>query len=180
MKTSGCSKHKGAPRYCNNDPYVDRIAREVDGAFSRIISQYKGLRGSIFFAGMYSNSANVPIGAECGPRPTAQGVCAGRGSLLAVPRRREKRPTQAALSVATLDHMIINNGSQYNQKYHPSALAVEKGLSALADLIRTFSMRAAYPHSVNVVSADTLRAAQKNPDAYRISWCAWRLYGVFS
>ena len=159
---------KAAPHYGNNDPYVDRIAREVVGSFSRIISRYKGLRGSIFFAGMYSNSANVPIGAVCGASPNGRRAFAPVAEACSPSHGAEKNgPTQAALSVATLDHMIINNGSQYNQKYHPSALAGEKGLSALADLIRTFFEAGGYHIQFNVVSADTLREAQKNPEAYR-------------
>ena len=76
-------------------------------------------------------------------------------------------PTQAALSVAGLDHLIITNGSQYNQKYHPSALAGEKGLRSLVDVIETFFEAGGYHLQFNVVSADTLRAAQREPQAYR-------------
>lgn len=159
---------KGAPHYGNNEPYVDRIAREIVSTFSRIVTQYKGLRGSQFFAGMYSNSANVPIGAVCGATPNGRKAFAPVAEACSPSHGAEKNgPTQAALSVATLDHMIINNGSQYNQKYHPSTLAGEKGLTALADLIRTYFDAGGYHVQFNVVSADTLRAAQKNPDAYR-------------
>ena len=63
--------------------------------------------------------------------------------------------------------MIITNGSQYNQKYHPSALTGEKGLRSLADVITTFFDAGGYHIQFNVVSADTLRAAQKDPQSYR-------------
>jgi formate C-acetyltransferase len=62
---------------------------------------------------------------------------------------------------------LVTNGTQYNQKYHPSALAGEKGLESLVDVIETFFESGGYHIQFNVVSADTLRAAQKEPEKYR-------------
>jgi len=61
----------------------------------------------------------------------------------------------------------MKNGSQYNQKYHPTALAGDSGLNALADLILTYFEAGGYHIQVNVVSADVLRKAQANPEEYR-------------
>ena len=79
----------------------------------------------------------------------------------------KKGPTQAALSVAHLDHVLVTNGTQYNQKYHPNTLKGEEGLAALVALIRTFNEEGGYHIQFNVVSADTLKKAQKDPARYR-------------
>ena len=71
------------------------------------------------------------------------------------------------MSVAALDHVPITNGTQYNQKYHPSALAGEKGLESLANLIETFFARGGFHIQFNVVSKETLLAAQADPEKYR-------------
>jgi len=159
---------KSAPHYGNNDPYVDRIARDVVSHFCHDVEQYRSVRGGIFIPGMYSNSANVPLGAACGATPN------GRKAFVPIAEAcspchgvEQYGPTQAALSVASLDHLIMTNGSQYNQKYHPTTLAGDSGLNALADLIQTYFEAGGYHIQVNVVSADVLRKAQTCPEEYR-------------
>ena len=159
---------KNVPHYGNNDPYADSIAREVASRFCHAVEQYRSPRGGLFIPGIYSNSANVPIGAACGATPNGRKAFAPVAEACSPSHGAEQfGPTQAALSVAALDHMIMTNGSQYNQKYHPSALAGDSGLNALADLILTFFETGGYHIQVNVVSADVLRQAQKCPEKYR-------------
>lgn len=159
---------KKVVKYGNNDQYVDKIARRVAYEFCHAIEQYKNIRGGFFVPGVYSNSANVPLGAACGALPNGRRAFKPVAEACSPSHGAEKNgPTQAALSVAGLDHLIITNGSQYNQKYHPSALAGEKGLRSLVDVIETFFEAGGYHIQFNVVSADTLRAAQREPQAYR-------------
>ena len=117
---------------------------------------------------MYSNSANVPLGAAVAALPNGRKSGEPIAEACSPSHGSEKDgPTQAALSVASLDHILITNGSQYNQKYHPSALAGEKGIRSLAQLIRTYFDMGGYHIQFNVVSSDTLRAAQKEPQKYK-------------
>jgi len=159
---------KDVPRYGNNDPYVDDIARDIATAYCKEVGQYRNLRGGHFVPGLYSVSANVPIGYYCGASPNGRKSLAPVAEACSPAHGSEKNgPTQAALSVAHLDHVLVTNGTQYNQKYHPSALAGEKGLESLVNLIKTFFEAGGYHIQFNVVSADTLRAAQKEPEKYR-------------
>lgn len=159
---------KEAPRYGNNDKYVDSIARDVARKFCKSVEKHKNLRGGFFVAGMYSNSANVPLGEVCLASPNGRKAFMPVTDACSPSHGAEKNgPTQAALSVANLDHMIITNGSQYNQKYHPSVLSGEKGLHSLADLISTFFEAGGYHIQFNVVSKETLKEAQKNPEQYK-------------
>ena len=149
---------KRVPKYGNNDKNVDSIARKVASEFCRAIEQYKNIRGGFFVPGIYSNSANVPLGAVCGALPNGRKAFTPVAEACSPSHGTEKNgPTQAALSVASLDHMIITNGSQYNQKYHPSALAGEKGLRSLADFITTFFDAGGYHIQFNVCLLYTSR-----------------------
>ena len=47
-------------------------------------------------------------------------------------------PTAAATSVSRLDHFIVSNGTLFNQKFHPSALAGREGLEKFVALISTY------------------------------------------
>lgn len=159
---------KNVPHYGNNNPYTDTIARAVTSHFCHSVEQYRSPRGGIFIPGIYSNSANVPLGAVCSATPNGRKAFAPIAEACSPCHGSEQYgPTQAALSVASLDHMLMTNGSQYNQKYHPSALAGESGLNALADLILTYFEAGGYHIQVNVVSADVLRQAQACPEEYR-------------
>lgn len=155
-------------RYGNNSEEANHMAGELVRRFCGAVSGYRNLRGGHFVPGMYSNSANVPLGAVVGALPNGRHAYAPITEACSPSHGSERSgPTQAALSVASLDHMLMINGSQYNQKYHPAALQGEKGIRSLSQLIRTFFISGGYHIQFNVVSSDTLRDAQKHPEQYR-------------
>ncbi|MDH5715110.1 MAG: formate C-acetyltransferase/glycerol dehydratase family glycyl radical enzyme, partial [Candidatus Aminicenantes bacterium] len=58
-------------------------------------------------------------------------------------------------------------GTLLNQKFTPHLLATEEGIEKLAHLIRSYFRLDGHHIQFNVVSADTLRDAQKYPEKYR-------------
>ena len=72
----------------------------------------------------------------------------------------------AATSVSRLDHFIVSNGTLFNQKFHPSALAGREGLEKFVALIRTFFDQKGMHMQFNVVDRETLLDAQKHPENY--------------
>lgn len=159
---------KGILRYGNNSKDANDLARNLVQHFCTSVSSYKNLRGGFFVPGMYSNSANVPLGEVVGALPNGRHAFTPIAEACSPSHGSEKSgPTQAALSVASLDHVLLTNGSQYNQKFHPAALQDEKGIRSLAQLIKTFFTSGGYHIQFNVVSSETLRDAQKHPEQYR-------------
>ena len=82
-----------------------------------------------------------------------------------------KGPTAAATSVSRLDHFIVSNGTLFNQKFHPSALAGREGLEKFVALIRTFFDQKGMHMQFNVVDRETLLDAQKHPEKLRTPGC---------
>jgi formate C-acetyltransferase len=159
---------KSAPKYGNNDQYADSIARDVATMYSEEVNSYTNPRGGHFVAGLYSVSANVPIGTFIGAMPNGRKAFTPVADACTPSHGVDRNgPTQAMLSVANLDHSIVANGTQYNQKYHPSSLAGQKGLDALSDLIETYFAKGGYHIQFNVVDKETLLKAQKHPEKYR-------------
>lgn len=156
------------PKFGNDDEVVDAIAREAAYTYTKPLLQYGNPRGGRFQAGLYPVSANVPLGAATGATPDgrlagtpiADGVSPSAG-------KDTNGPTAAANSVARLDHGIASNGTLYNMKFHPSALAGDAGLNAFVDLIRTYFDRKGMHLQFNVVSKETLLDAQKHPENYK-------------
>ena len=156
------------PHYGNDIEEVDLFAREVAYTYTREIEKYRNYRGGQFQAGLYPVSANVPLGAQTGATPDGRLACTpiadGVGPMSG---RDRKGPTAAANSVAKLDHAIASNGTLFNQKFHPSALAGMDGLSKFVALIRGFFDQKGMHMQFNVVSRETLIDAQKHPEKYK-------------
>lgn len=156
------------PKFGNDIPEVDYFARDVAYTYTRPLQSYKNPRGGQFQAGLYPVSANVPLGGQTGATPdgryahtpVADGVSPSAGKDV-------NGPTAAANSVARLDHFIVSNGTLFNQKFHPSALAGREGLEKFTALIRSYFDQKGMHMQFNVVDRDTLLDAQKNPEKYK-------------
>lgn len=155
-------------KFGNDDDEVDSFAREIAYTYTKPLEKFKNPRGGQYQAGLYPVSANVPLGAQTGATPDgrlaytpiADGVSPAAG-------RDAKGPTAAANSVSCLDHYIASNGTLFNMKFHPSALEGRSGLESFVALVRGYFDRKGSHMQFNVVSRETLRDAQKNPEKYR-------------
>ncbi len=155
------------PKFGNAIDDVDYFARDVAYTYSRPLQEYMNPRGGHYQAGLYPVSANVPLGGQTGATPdgryahtpVADGVSPSAGKDV-------KGPTAAATSVSRLDHFIVSNGTLFNQKFHPSALAGREGLEKFVALIRTFFDQKGMHMQFNVVDRETLLDAQKHPENY--------------
>ena len=156
------------PKYGNDIEEIDNFAREVTYVYTRPMDKYKNPRGGIFQAGLYPVSANVLLGGQTGSTPdgrlaytpVADGVSPAAG-------RDVKGPTASCNSVSHLDHFIASNGTLFNMKFHPTALAGVKGLENFVSLVRGYFDRKGTHMQFNVVSRETLRDAQKHPEKYK-------------
>ncbi len=161
-------KISALPKFGNDIPEVDSFARDVAYTYTKPLLNYTNPRGGQYQAGLYPVSANVPLGAQTGATPdgrlahtpVADGVSPAAG-------RDIKGPTAAANSVSKLDHYIASNGTLFNMKFHPSALAGAGGLESFVALVRGYFDQKGSHMQFNVVSRETLRDAQKNPEKYK-------------
>ncbi|MBQ2712041.1 MAG: glycyl radical protein [Clostridia bacterium] len=156
------------PKFGNDLDEVDAFARDVAYTYTKPLEKYYNPRGGQFQAGLYPVSANVPLGAQTGATPdgryaytpVADGVSPSAGKDV-------NGPTAAANSVSRLDHFIASNGTLFNQKFHPSALAGREGLEKFVSLIRSYFDQKGSHVQFNVVDRETLLDAQKNPEKYK-------------
>lgn len=157
----------GAPKYGNDDDYVDLLAKKSGRIYCEEVEKYKNPRGGTYNPGLYPVSAHVPLGRNTAAlpsgrkafKPLADGVSPTHGS-------DKNGPTAVVNSVAKLDHVIASNGTLLNQKFHPTVLQDGKGLKSLADLISTFFKMGGKHIQFNVVDSNTLKDARKNPEKY--------------
>lgn len=155
------------PKYGNDIDEVDELAREAAYFYTRPLETFKNPRGGMYQAGLYPVSANVPLGAQTGATPdgrlahtpVADGVGPTSGFDIS-------GPTASCNSVAKLDHAIASNGTLFNMKMHPTAMAGEKGLESFISLIRGYFDQQGMHMQFNVVDRATLLDAQAHPEKY--------------
>ena len=158
---------KNAPAFGNSDPYVDEIASWVSDMFADRLNTYTGPRGG-FMAGAYSAGVHVATG--YGVSATPNGRRSGEPlSDGASPSQGADRcgPTGVAGSILALHPEKYRNGLQFNMKFHPSCLQGEEGVQKLRGFVRSFFDMGGTQVQYNIVSSDTLRKAQADPEAYR-------------
>lgn len=159
---------ENTPWFGNDDDEVDMLARKCGQIYSYEVEKYKNPRGGQFQAGCYPVSANVLFGKDVlalpdgrlAHAPLADGVSPRQG-------KDTNGPTAAAMSVAKLDHENYSNGTLYNQKFLPSALAGDEGLKRFAAMVRTYFDHKGMHVQFNVIDKETLLEAQRHPEAHK-------------
>lgn len=164
-----------APKYGNDDDYVDRLVVDAYNVYIDEMKKYHNTRygrgpiGGVYYAGTSSISANVPQGA--GTLATPDGRKAGEPLAEGCsPSHGADRfgPTAVFKSVSKLPTEEITGGVLLNQKVTPQMLAKEENRLKLIALLRTFFNRLhGYHVQFNVVSRETLLDAQIHPEDHR-------------
>jgi formate C-acetyltransferase len=158
-----------APKYGNDLDRVDALAARWADRYSERVAQYRNARGGTYQPGFYTVSAHVPMGADVGATPDGRvaGAPLADGGLSPSAGRDRKGPTAVLRSVGKLNLTLASNGTLLNMKFLPDALEGRENLANFVALLRAFS-QLGIPHvQFNVVSAETLRKAQAEPEAYR-------------
>ena len=166
---------EAAPKYGNDDDYVDELVVDAYNVYIDEMKKYHNTRygrgpiGGIYYAGTSSISANVPQGA--GTLATPDGRKAGEPLAEGCSPSHEadkNGPTAVFKSVAKLPTEEITGGVLLNQKVTPQMLQKEENRDKIIMLMRGFFNRLqGYHVQFNVVSRETLQDAQIHPEKHR-------------
>ena len=155
-----------APKFGNDDDYADEQVAWVLHQWMAEFNKMKNLRGGRGCPGGSVMGTYVPEGKAIGALPS--GRPAGKPLADASspsPGKDLKGPTAAVNSMGKIDHEEILGGVTFNLRMDPTVFK-DGDVRRLADLIRTFVDLKIFHMQINVVSTDTLRAAQQEPDEY--------------
>jgi formate C-acetyltransferase len=156
-------------KYGNDIDEVDYLGSDILSFYCMEVEKYDNVRGGIFQPGSYTVSAHIPLGESVGATPDGRHSKEqlADGGLSPMVGRDKNGPTSVLKSVSKLDNYLTTNGSLLNVKFSPSVLEGEAGLRKFVNYLKAF-MRLKIQHiQFNIVSADTLREAQKNPHDYK-------------
>ena len=157
-----------APKYGNADPYADQLLRDYHMYLLHYLPTLESFFGKPEYLCQISVSTHGPQGFIT--LATADGRLAGTtysdGSVSAA-AGTDKNGVYALFESATVYDHSQNQNAQMNLKLHPSAVQGVQGTRKLLELVRTYMRKGGFHVQFNVVSSDTLRDAQKEPDKYR-------------
>ncbi|MBS0009966.1 MAG: glycyl radical protein [Bacteroidales bacterium] len=156
-----------SPKYGNDDDYADRHAVMVFETFYDAVNGRTTPRGAIHRINMLPTTSHVYFGSVIGATPDGRRaympLSEGISPFQGVDRLG---PTAVIKSASKIDH-LRTGGTLLNQKFSPQFFEDEESYSKLTALIRSYFRLNGHHIQFNVVDADTLRDAQKNPELYR-------------
>ena len=164
-----------APKYGNDNDYVDNLVVEAYDSYLDEIKKYPNTRyqrgpiGGIRYGGTSSISANVGQGMGTIATPDGRNAFEPLAEGCSPAHNADKNvPTAIFITVSKLPTEKSTGVVLLNQKMTPQMLSTEENKQKLEMLIRTFFNRLhGYHVQYNIVSKETLIDAQKHPEKHK-------------
>lgn len=158
--------------YGNDDDYADDLFKFMFECYCKNLTGRPTIRGGEFTPGVYSVSANVGMGlntnASLDGRKAGEAISDNMGPVhTAMGSHDLYGPTAIANSVAKVDHSLATNGTLLNMKFPQEAVAGIEGRDNLISFIDAYLSKKPMHVQFNIMSSETMRAAQKNPENYK-------------
>lgn len=157
-----------APKYGNDDDYVDLIARDVYAMLDEELARLDGPYGVKYVDAPHSVSAHGNMGRKTGALPSGRlaWTSLSDGNMSPNQGMDKKGPTAVILSAGKIDQLPMQ-GSLLNMKFLPSSLKTKEDLKKFLALIKTYLIDSGGKHiQFNVVDRATLLDAQSHPEQY--------------
>jgi trans-4-hydroxy-L-proline dehydratase len=155
------------PKYGNDDDAADELMVRVFESYFNAVEGRRNTKGGEYHINMLPTTCHIYFGSVTGAlpdgrlagKPLSEGVSPVQGA-------DQHGPTAVVRSVAKMDQ-VRTGGTLLNQKFTPQVLDSEEGLNGLVQLVRGYFNLDGHHIQFNVVDAETLKAAQANPEQYR-------------
>ena len=168
-------------KYGNNKDLPDSIAKDIAEFVTALVVGRPNAkkRGGTWNLGFHVARQSYEQGEKTAASPNGRhrGEELSKNMSASMGRNREGA-TAAILSVTKVDATAFTGDASLDLGLHPSAVGGEEGLEAMYGLLMTFLKRGGHAMHINVFDADTLRAAQADPEKYsdlQIRVCGWNV-----
>jgi formate C-acetyltransferase len=168
----GCEKTRlmlwnKTPKYGNDDPYADEILVQVFNLFFDEINGRPNTNGGHYRVNYLSTTCHVYFGSVTGATPDGRKAWEPHSDGISPAQGADRHgPTAVIKSAAKMDH-ARTGGTLLNQKFTPKLVEGPEGLDNMAHLVRAYFKLDGHHIQFNVVTAETLREAQADPEKHR-------------
>lgn len=156
----------------NDDDYADDLFKFMFECYCRHLTGRPTIRGGEYTPGVYSVSANVGMGlntnASLDGRKAGEAISDNMGPVHTAWGSHDiKGPIAVAHSVSKVDHSLATNGTLLNMKFPQEAVKGREGRDNLIGFIDEYLAGDPMHVQFNIMSSETMRAAQKHPEQYK-------------
>lgn len=163
-----------APKFGNDDDYVDKISSSVYLSFMKEQDRYpttrigRGPIGCLSYPCTATISGNVPSGLPVGASPDGRKSGEPLSEGCSPYHGTDKLgPTAVLNSIAKMPNHLITGGNLLNIRLAPSVMVSHDGIKKVMGLIQAFFAMDGWHVQFNVTSTKTLLDAKKNPENYK-------------
>jgi formate C-acetyltransferase len=154
------------PKYGNDDDKADDLLKDVFEIYFESIDGRPNTKGGHYRINLLPTTCHVYFGSVIGAtpdgrlsgKPLSEGISPVQGA-------DRNGPTAVLKSASKIDH-LRTGGTLLNQKFTPKILEDETGRDKVLKLIRSYFRMDGHHIQFNVVDAETLKKAQKEPENY--------------
>jgi trans-4-hydroxy-L-proline dehydratase len=155
------------PKYGNDDDYADGAAKEVFELFYNTVNGRPNTRSGFHRINLLPTTSHVYFGSKVNAMPDGRKAKEPLSEGISPVQGADRNgPTAVLKSAAKIDH-IRTGGTLLNQKFTPGFFKDDESITKLTHLIRSYFRMDGHHIQFNVVSAETLKKAQKHPEKYR-------------
>ena len=155
-----------APKYGNNNDFVDKYAVWFVDFLSDEFMKYKTPDGGGYYTAMAANVSNIYAGHTIGATPDGRKAGEPLSDAASPTYGKDTRgATATVLSITKPDYTKVACGTVINQKYSPSMF--EDGRrDKLRALIRVYFAKGGQEMQINATSTEVLKDAMEHPEKY--------------
>jgi formate C-acetyltransferase len=157
-----------APHYGNGDAEADEMMEWAVNLYYAVCKECGSARTKIYKSGMFGATDHINQGRTSWATPDGRKYGEPLADAASPAQGRDRvGPTGVFRSAVCFDHKHLINNLALNIRLHPSVVSNDTGLDRLRDATKTYFSCGGMETQFNVVSTDTLRAAQSDPDKYK-------------
>ena len=159
---------KRVPKFGNDDDYADEEAVFVVRDYYESMQGYSNPRGGKWVPSVYSTTGNIGFGWRTGPTPDGRvGGELLNDNISPMQGRDLNGPTSVVKSLSKVDASLLPQGYVFNLKLAPNIISNETNLRKFVNFNRSLGDYGIFHIQYNILDANILLDAQKNPQNYR-------------
>jgi len=164
---------RNAPKFGNDDDYVDAIVADVYESYLDLLPDYstdrtgEGPIGCGYTMSTSNITSYVPNGFDVGATPDGRlaGKPLNEGASPCL-GADHNGPTAVINSISKLPNKKMAGGQLLNMRFAPGALQGEDNLEKFTNFIKAMPMKNVFHNQFNVLDTATLKAAKEHPEDY--------------